>query len=185
MPYAGIDLPDHFISPKGIGSPGVFESVEYLFYDALARAAQYGSASSEQRSQYREALAADHQHLEAWAENCPENFVNRAALVGAEIARIEGRELDAQRLYERAIRSARENGFAQNEGIANELAAKFYLACGYETSGYAYLRNARAISAGARSVRCGSSTNATRTSTKNERLRRPPLRSARPLSSWT
>jgi predicted ATPase/signal transduction histidine kinase len=143
MPYAGIDLPDHFISPKGIGSPGVFESVEYLFYDALARAAQYGSASSEQRSQYREALAADHQHLEAWAENCPENFVNRAALVGAEIARIEGRELDAQRLYERAIRSARENGFAQNEGIANELAAKFYLACGYETSAYAYLRNAR------------------------------------------
>ena len=30
-----------------------------------------------------------------WAENCPENFENRAALVGAEIARIEGRELDA------------------------------------------------------------------------------------------
>jgi len=32
--------------------------------------------------------------------NCPENFENRAALVGAEIARIEGRELDAERLYE-------------------------------------------------------------------------------------
>jgi predicted ATPase len=143
MPYAEIDLPEHFISRKGVGSPGVFESVEYLFYDALARAAQYGSASFEQRSRYREALAANHQHLEAWAENCPENFGNRAALVGAEIARIEGRELDAQRLYERAIRSARENSFAQNEGIANELAAKFYFACGYETSAYAYLRNAR------------------------------------------
>jgi PAS domain S-box-containing protein len=76
-------------------------------------------------------------------ENCPENFRNRAALVSAEIARIEGRELDAERLYEQAIRSARENGFAQNEGIANELAAKFYLARGYETSAYAYLRNAR------------------------------------------
>jgi hypothetical protein len=35
--------------------------------------------------------------------NCPENFENRVALVGAEIARIEGRELDAERLYERAI----------------------------------------------------------------------------------
>ena len=36
-----------------------------------------------------------------------------------------------------------ENGFAQNEGIANERAAQFYLARGYDTGGYAYLRNAR------------------------------------------
>ena len=35
------------------------------------------------------------------------------------------------------------SGFAQNEGIANELAAKFYLARGYETCANAYLRNAR------------------------------------------
>ena len=33
-----------------------------------------------------------------WAEHCPENFENRAALVGAEIARIEGRLLDAEPL---------------------------------------------------------------------------------------
>jgi hypothetical protein len=68
-----------------------------------------------------------------WAERCPENFENRAALVGAEIARIEGRELDAERLYEQAIRSARENGFVHNEALANELAARFYAARGFET----------------------------------------------------
>ena len=34
----------------------------------------------------------------------PENFEDRAALVGAEIARIEGRVLDAEQQYERAIR---------------------------------------------------------------------------------
>jgi len=141
LAYIGIDLPDR--SSKEIGRPCVFESVEYLFYDALARAAQYDSATSEERPQYREALVAHYKHIQAWAEQCPENFENRAALVGAEIARIEGRELEAQRLYEQAIRSARENGFAQNEGIANELAAKFYFARGYETCANAYLRNAR------------------------------------------
>ena len=141
LAYVGIDLPDR--SSKEIGRPCVFELVEYLFYDALARAAQYDSATSEERPQYREALVAHYKHIEAWAEQCPENFENRAALVGAEIARIEGRELEAQRLYEQAIRSARENGFAQNEGIANELAAKFYFARGYETCANAYLRNAR------------------------------------------
>ncbi len=46
-------------------------------------------------------------------------------MVGAEIARIEGRALDAMDLYERAIRSARVNGFIHNEAIAYELAARF------------------------------------------------------------
>jgi Tfp pilus assembly protein PilF len=59
-------------------------------------------------------LAAHHRQLEVWAENCPENFENRAALVGAEIARIEGRVLDAEHFYEAAIRSAHANGFVHN-----------------------------------------------------------------------
>ena len=122
---------------------GHFESAEYVFYDALARAAQCDFASSEERRQDLEALAAHYKQIDAWAQNCPENFGTRAALVGAEIARIEGRELDAQRLYERAIRSAGENGFVQNEGVANELAARFYASRGFETIAQTYLRNAR------------------------------------------
>ena len=78
-----------------------------------------------------------------WAANCPENFVTRVALVSAEIARIEGRDFDAMRFYEQAIRSARENGFIHIEGIANEVAARFYLARGFERIAHAYLREAR------------------------------------------
>ena len=88
-------------------------------------------------------LAAHHRQLQLWAANCPDNFENRAALVGAEIARIEGRELDAERLYEQAIRSARANGFIHNEALANELASRFYAARGFETIAHVYLRNAR------------------------------------------
>src|SRR2546421_605997 len=73
----------------------------------------------------------------------PESSKDRVALVGAEIARIEGREPDAERLYEQAIRSARANGFVHHEGLANELAARFYAARGFETIAHAYLRNAR------------------------------------------
>jgi PAS domain S-box-containing protein len=89
-----------------------------------------------------EALAAHHKQLEVWAENCPENFANRAALVGAEIARLEGRELDAERLYERAIRSARASGFIHNEALANELASRYYAARGRERFAQLCLRNA-------------------------------------------
>src|SRR6202043_3675105 len=68
---------------------------------------------------------------------------NRAALVGAELARQEARELDAERLYEQAIRSARANGFIHNEALAYELAARFYAARGFDEIAHLYLRNAR------------------------------------------
>src|SRR5262249_19153964 len=61
----------------------------------------------------------------------------------AEVARLDGRELDAEHLYEEAIRLARENGFIQNEGIANELAARFYATRGFEKTARVYLRDAR------------------------------------------
>jgi hypothetical protein len=97
----------------------------------------------EERQQHFEAVVAHHKQLEAWAEHCPENFENRAALVGAEIARIDGRAFDAMNLYEQAILSAQANGFVHNEALANELAARFYTARGFEQIAHLYLRNAR------------------------------------------
>ena len=124
-------------------SPSFFETAEYEFYGGLARAAFYSSAPVEEQPQHLEALAAHHSQLEVWAENCPENFENRAALVGAEIARIEGRALEAEQLYEQAIRSARANGFVHNEAIAYEVAARFYAARGFDEIAHLYLGNAR------------------------------------------
>jgi len=124
-------------------SPSHFETAEYHFYAALCRAASCDSAPSDQYQQHFEALAAHHAQLEVWAENCPETFENRAALVGAEMARIESRDVEAMRLYEQAIRSARANGFIHNEALAYELAARFYAARGFEEFAHVYLRNAR------------------------------------------
>ena len=124
-------------------APSNFEMAEYHLYGALSRAASCDSAFPDRYRQHFEALTAHHRQLEVWAENCPENFENRAALVSAEIARIEDRELDAERLYEQAIRSSHANGFVHNEALANELAARFYAARGFEKIAYAYLREAR------------------------------------------
>ena len=123
-------------------SPSFNETTEYHFFCALARAALYGTASADEWPRHFNSLLAHYKQIKQEAENCPENFENRAALVAAEIARIEGRELDAQRLYEEAIRSARENGFVQNEGLANELAATFYTKRGFKTTARAYLQEA-------------------------------------------
>src|SRR2546426_3340996 len=124
-------------------SPSFLETAECHFYGALSRAASWDSASPGERRQHLEALTAHHGQLQAWAELCPENFENRAALVGAEVARIEGRVLDAERLYEKAIRSAHINGFIHNEAVACEVAARFYAARGFDRIADVYLRDAR------------------------------------------
>jgi predicted ATPase/transcriptional regulator with GAF, ATPase, and Fis domain len=123
--------------------PSNFDAVDYHYYGALSLAARWGSASPQQKQQDFDALTAHHRQLEVWAENCPENFENRAALVGAEIARIEDRVLDAERLYEQAIHSASVNGFFHNEAVAYEVAARFHAARGFEKIANAYLREAR------------------------------------------
>src|SRR6202040_3093953 len=119
------------------------ETAEYQFYGALSQAASCDCAAAGERQQYLDAIAAHHKQLQLWGANCPDNFENRAALVGAEIARIDGRDIDAMSLYEQAIRSARANGFVHNEALANELASRFYAARGFEKIARVYLQDAR------------------------------------------
>ncbi|HUB14633.1 MAG TPA: ATP-binding protein [Acetobacteraceae bacterium] len=124
-------------------SVSFFESAEYHFYAALARAALCDAASAAERSQHLEALAVHHRQLQEWAANCAENFENRAALVGAEIARLDGRDREAMDLYEQAIHSAQANGFVHNEALANELTARFYAARGFDRFAQVCLKDAR------------------------------------------
>ncbi|MGF6721120.1 PAS domain S-box-containing protein [Paraburkholderia sp. GAS41] len=119
------------------------EEAEYHFYAALARAAWYDADLPDGRAQQLAGVAAHHRQLQIWAEHCPENFTDRTALVGAEIARLEGRVDDAEQLYEQAIRAAQENGFVHNEALANELASRFYAARGLEKIARVYLKDAR------------------------------------------
>jgi PAS domain S-box-containing protein len=119
----------------------IYQVADLRFYSALSHAAVCDTA--DQREAHFAALSAHHRQLEIWAEQCPENFENRAALVGAEIARLEGRDVDAMRLYQQGIRSARVNSFVQNEALAYELAARFYAARGFEDIAHLYLQKAR------------------------------------------
>ncbi|HWL73948.1 MAG TPA: hypothetical protein VNQ74_08765, partial [Burkholderiaceae bacterium] len=110
---------------KPLLSAGHFQVqlIDYFFYTALTVAALYESASDRDQTGWRDLLTAHQEQLREWADTYPPTFADKHALVSGEIANIEGRELDAMRLYEEAIRAARENGFVHNEGVANEVAA--------------------------------------------------------------
>jgi PAS domain S-box-containing protein len=113
------------------------------FYHALTLTALYPSAPPNEQAQFASLLEGTLKKLKLWADNCPQNYHNRYALALAEIARIEGRPAEAMDLYEEAIRSARDNGFVQQEALAFELAARFYATRGFATFAHAYLRSAR------------------------------------------
>ncbi|WP_437932389.1 AAA family ATPase [Sorangium sp. So ce291] len=115
---------------------------DHHFYAALTVAAARSGGEDARREQ-REALAGHEERLRRFAANCPENFAQKHTLVLAEIARIEGRDLEAMRLYDRAICSARDSGFVQDEGVCSEVAARFYLDRGMTAAFGAHLKGAR------------------------------------------
>jgi PAS domain S-box-containing protein len=124
-------------------SPAHIQLLDYFYYTALTVAVLYENGSADEQSGWRDLLTAHRERLREWADNYPPTFGDKHALVSAEIARLEGRDADAMRLYEQAIRSARDHGFVQNEGLAHEVAARFYAARGIETTAHLHLRNAR------------------------------------------
>ena len=121
----------------------IMQAADYHFFSALSYALSCDSMPAGQRSVNLQALASHHRQLASWADACPQNFEDRAALVGAEVARLAGRELDAQQLYAQSIRSAQTNGFIRNEALANELACRFYAARGLEDIAEMHLLKAR------------------------------------------
>jgi predicted ATPase/signal transduction histidine kinase len=120
------------------------ETADLPYYGALCRAAAFFGATNEgAREAHLGALQDHHNHLQLLAESCPDNFADRAALVAAELARVQGRISDAQLLYEKAIDLARKQDFVHNEAVALEAAASFYSAQNLSVVAETLLRDAR------------------------------------------
>ena len=82
------------------------------------------------------------QKLNQWSQYAAPNFQHKYDLVEAELYRVQGNLTQALDYYDRAIAGARDNSYLQEEALANELAAKFYLDWGKETIATTYMREA-------------------------------------------
>ncbi|MFT3693771.1 MAG: AAA family ATPase [Kofleriaceae bacterium] len=115
-------------------TPTFFERAEYTYFAALAYA---GVAD-------REKAALHYETLVDWLRDGPDVFASREALVAAELARLDGRFVDAELGYERALELTRTHGLVHEEGLVHEIAARCYDARGLRTSAQAFRMNARA-----------------------------------------
>ena len=96
------------------------------FYDSLIAIANESYSAAQLEAQ-RQRIDENQAQLQFWAENAPMNYLHQWQLVEAEKYRVLGQKSEAIDLYEKAITGAQTNGYIQEEALANELAAKFYL----------------------------------------------------------
>ncbi|MGH1396718.1 MAG: AAA family ATPase [Trichormus sp.] len=127
---------------------GTFFVPIFYFYAALTHLTRLPSQSEQEQSESL-AIAQTHQtNLAQFAHQAPMNHQHKVDLIEAEKQRVWGENYVAADLYDRAIAGAKANGFIQEEALANELAAKFYLnwhkekvAAGYmQEAYYCYVR---------------------------------------------
>jgi predicted ATPase/signal transduction histidine kinase/tRNA A-37 threonylcarbamoyl transferase component Bud32 len=103
-------------------------SVDYYFYHSLILLALFPKASSAQQTQYQATITTHQRQMKTWADNCPANFLHKYRLVEAELARVSGQAWQAVTYYDQAIELAKTHQFVQDEALAHELAAQFWLA---------------------------------------------------------
>ena len=122
---------------------GLKSSALSCFYDTLARLANYPNLDAANREETMARVVANQEEMKLWADHAPMNYQHQWQLIEAERFRVLAQVVEAMEAYDLAIAGARENGYIQEEGLANELAAKFYLAQNRITISKAYIKEAR------------------------------------------
>ncbi|MBP6824494.1 MAG: sigma 54-interacting transcriptional regulator, partial [Acidobacteria bacterium] len=122
---------------------GTIWPVIFEFWNGLTLVANFADASEQEREVYLAEMEEARRWFGVLAANCPENYLCQSLLLSAELERITGNDLSALELYERAISYAEETNAIQNQALANELCARFYLGRGRKKIATAFLTEAR------------------------------------------
>jgi predicted ATPase/GAF domain-containing protein len=130
------------IEPYLAGITGQATIGFYYFYDSLVRLQMYPPSMPSAQAQLLAKVIANQAKVKHWAQQAPMNFQHKYDLVEAEKARVLGQKWEATEHYEKAMAGAHENEYLQEEALAYELAANFYLAQGMAKFAQSYLPEA-------------------------------------------
>ncbi|MGD1701475.1 trifunctional serine/threonine-protein kinase/ATP-binding protein/sensor histidine kinase, partial [Dapis sp. BLCC M229] len=125
-----------------VGASGTPLVTLFYFYQSLVMLADFTSQPESECQKRLEKIAANQKILQNAAIHAPTNYLHKWHLIEAETYRVLGDKTEAMELYDRAIAGAKENEYIQEEALANELAAKFYLNWGKEKIACTYMQEA-------------------------------------------
>ncbi|MEG3849621.1 AAA family ATPase [Microcoleus sp. herbarium13] len=121
---------------------GFVSVAAHNFYYSLSLLAVYATVAPQQQAQYLEQVEKNQEKMQDWVFHAPMNYLHKYELVEAEKARVLGDKERAIDFYDRAIQHSLEQGYIQEEALANELAAEYYLSAGREKVAKTYMTDA-------------------------------------------
>jgi predicted ATPase/signal transduction histidine kinase/CheY-like chemotaxis protein len=110
------------------GLMGMLHVPLFYFYDSLAQLAVYADAAAPEQKGIFDKVRSNQEKMQKWAHHAPMNHLHKFYLVEAERYRVLGQYIEAMDYYDKAIAGAKENEYINEEALAYELAAKFYMA---------------------------------------------------------
>jgi predicted ATPase/signal transduction histidine kinase len=111
----------------------------FHFYAALTQLALFSDRSESAQVETLAQVDIHQGTIDLWAQTAPMNYRHKWDLIEAEKQQVLGNKAAAIEHYDRAIAGAKEHQFVNEEALANELAAKFYLDWGKEKVAQAYI----------------------------------------------
>lgn len=124
-------------------APAHIHQLDFHLIRALTLAAQLDASPAAPDAPAWQTLRADARRLRDWAQANPLTFADKALLVEAELARLQGDVLAAMSGYEQCIAHAAAHGFVQITAMAHERAARLGAAHGLASAATAHRRHAR------------------------------------------
>ncbi|MEH1897353.1 MAG: AAA family ATPase [Nostoc sp.] len=121
---------------------GMFVTAQFYFYDSLTHLAVYCDLEKFEQQKILNRVVENQKKMQNWAVQAPMNHLHKFYLVEAERHGIIGQYLEAIDNYESAIFLAKQNDYINEEALAYELAAKFYLKWGKQRIAQVYLTDA-------------------------------------------
>lgn len=113
------------------------------FYNSLTHLAVYFDVSGSEQKRILKKVESNQKKIKKWATSAPMTHLQKFYLVEAEKYRVLGYKDKAIDCYDRAISLAKEHEYLNDEALAYELAAKFYLGLGKAKIAQVYMLDAR------------------------------------------
>jgi len=124
------------------GGLATMYSAETNFYYSLAILALYPTVSKDAQVKNIKKVLSNQNRMKLWMSHAPSNYQHKYDLVEAEKARVLNQDVLAMEYYERAIKGSGEQGYIQEEALANELTSEFYFSRTRDKVAQVYLTDA-------------------------------------------
>ncbi|BAZ13096.1 two-component hybrid sensor and regulator [Calothrix sp. NIES-4071] len=118
---------------------GTYYSALIPFYASLCQLGIYSKQTAPSQQIILDKVKQNQDKIRNWANYAPMNHLHKWYLVEAEQHRVLNNKVESMEYYDKAIALAQENGYINEEALASELAAKFYLKWGKKLIAQTYI----------------------------------------------